>query len=268
MEHASRYPAEGPKTLGSAVTGREAEPMSRVQEYREALWSLSDAERTAYLDAHSNLPGPRGNLELMQAAGDVGHRAWLRELSGSDDEYRAAVGAAGLGGHLRGERGATDPELASLLHRLATDPLWRVREGVAMALQRWGDRDPEAMFDLARRWAEDTDPLVRRAAVAGVCEPRLLHDPSFAAAAVDICAAATRRMCESPAPRGPAERVLRQGLGYCWSVAVAADPGPGMPRFLALADDPDPDVAWIVRENAKKARLRKLLPPDWSSRRA
>jgi hypothetical protein len=47
--------------------------------------------------------------------------------------------------------------------------------------------------------------------------------------------------------------------GYCWSVAVAAAPVAGLPRFQALAARDDPDVAWIVRENSKKARLAKLL---------
>lgn len=53
-------------------------------------------------------------------------------------------------------------------------------------------------------------------------------------------------------------RTLRQGLGYCWSVAVAGDPVTGLEAFAAL-DVTDPDVAWVVRENRKKARLRRLL---------
>jgi hypothetical protein len=48
-------------------------------------------------------------------------------------------------------------------------------------------------------------------------------------------------------------------LGYCWSVAVAADPPNGLTRFIALESTDDADVRWIVRENAKKARLAKLL---------
>ena len=238
--------------------------MGRVQEYREALTRLTDAQRTAYLDEHSGLPGPRGNLELIEAAGDVGSREWLVELSRSEDEFRSATGAAGLGGFVDSPDGTPDPEVLSLLHDRAADHRWRVREGAAMALQRWGDRDPAAMFAVAGRWAEDADPLVRRAAAAGVCEPRLLREAAFAAAAVDVCEAATHVLRRQPRPLNAGERVLRQGLGYCWSVAVAADPAAGMPRFVALARDTDPDVAWIVRENAKKARLRKLLPEGWS----
>jgi hypothetical protein len=54
-------------------------------------------------------------------------------------------------------------------------------------------------------------------------------------------------------------RSLRQALGYCWSVAVAADPRSGLTRFTALESSDDADVRWIARENAKKARLAKLL---------
>ncbi len=76
-----------------------------------------------------------------------------------------------------------------------------------------------------------------------------------------------RRATASLAARPPAERrdpdvrTLRQGLGYCWSVAVAADPVPGLAAFADLesaADDAE--VAWIVRENRKKKRLAALLP--------
>jgi hypothetical protein len=54
--------------------------------------------------------------------------------------------------------------------------------------------------------------------------------------------------------------VLRQGLGYCWSVAVAGDPELGLPAFEELPLD-DPDVAWVSRENRTKKRLARLLNP-------
>ena len=59
--------------------------------------------------------------------------------------------------------------------------------------------------------------------------------------------------------RSPDVRTLRQALGYCWSVAVAADPDAGLDLFLALGDSPDPDVRWIHRENSKKKRLARYL---------
>jgi hypothetical protein len=77
---------------------------------------------------------------------------------------------------------------------------------------------------------------------------------------VAACARATANLLALPAAqrRTPEARTLRQALGYCWSVAVAADPVPGLPAFLALEED-DPDLAWIVRTNRTKSRLRRLL---------
>jgi HEAT repeat protein len=143
----------------------------------------------------------------------------------------------------------------------ATDSRWRVREGVAMALQRLGDADLPRMLDLVADWTRDTHPLVQRAAIAGVCEPRLLKTPQAAARAIETCEVATRSLASRPPSerKDDAVRSLRQALGYCWSVAVAADPAAGLPHFQALAAADDPDVGWIMRENLKKSRLAKLL---------
>ena len=62
--------------------------------------------------------------------------------------------------------------------------------------------------------------------------------------------------------RSPDFLALRKGLGYCWSVAVAALPDEGkayMQRWLA---NPDQDIRWIMRENLKKKRLVRL-DADW-----
>jgi HEAT repeats len=225
--------------------------------HREALRALPRAERTSYLDRHSGLPGPRADLGLLQAAADTGDGEWFEELAASPDEFRAAAGAVGLGRRLADR---PDDRALRLLHALAADPRWRVREGVAMGLQRLGDTDPPRLWSLARRWAADPDPLVQRAAAAGICEPRLLRTPEAAAVAVQVCESITATLAARPAGerRTAGTRSLRQALGYCWSVAVAADPVAGLPRFEALTDDPDPDIAWIVRENKKKARLIRL----------
>ena len=76
-------------------------------------------------------------------------------------------------------------------------------------------------------------------------------------------------MIDSPRPSvtpstvaTPTTRVLRQALGYGWSVAVAADPAIGLPALERWLSDPNPDVRWIVRENLAKARLTRAAP-DW-----
>lgn len=59
--------------------------------------------------------------------------------------------------------------------------------------------------------------------------------------------------------------MLRKGLAYCWSVAVASCPQEGKQRFEYWLDSPDKDVRWIVRENLKKKRLWRM-DADWVTR--
>jgi hypothetical protein len=217
--------------------------MTRADDLR----ALPPDEWDAYLAAHSGLPGPRANLELVQAFAEEATPAQIHRAAGSDDEYLALCGAAGLGRLL-----ADGEDVTAVLRGLAGDDRWRVREGVAMGLQRLGDTDLGRMLNLAASWARDPSPLVRRAAVAGVCEPRLLRDAGAAARALDLLDTVTATL--TPDPDG---RVLRKALGYCWSVAVAALPAPGFDRLDRWAASDDPDVRWVVRENLKKARLSR-----------
>src|SRR5213082_4263405 len=105
---------------------------THTDEYRAALRKLEDWE--PYLKKHSGLPGPRANLELVAAVVEEGDADRLWRLSASRDEFLALCGTAGLG-----RIALLEPEtVMTWLRELASDPRWRVREGVAMALQRLG----------------------------------------------------------------------------------------------------------------------------------
>lgn len=205
------------------------------------------AQWPAFLTSHSNLPGPRSNLELLHAAAEEADFQTLQNLIASRDEYLVCCGVAGLG------RFDAEPQLRA--H--AADDRWRVREGVAMALQRLGDDNLPAMVIICRTWADDPHPLVQRAAIAGICEPRLLRDGA-ARTALELCQRITDSLVARTDRKHPDVRTLRKALGYCWSVAVAADPQTGLPMFRVLESNPDPDVRWIVREDLKKKRLASL----------
>ncbi len=231
--------------------------MSAAATYREALAALDPAGWPAYLDRWSGLPGPRANLELARAVADLGGPDLHDALIASGDEFRTFCGVLGLGAR------AADPVVRERLRQHARDARWRVREAAATALQQLGDTDPAALREIVTAWVADPDPLVQRAAVAAICEPRLLDPPEAAALAIEVCASATASLASrSPqAWRLPEARTLRQALGYAWSVAVSADPTRGLPAFRALDDDhpDDPDVAWIVAQNLRKRRLARLV---------
>lgn len=231
--------------------------MGKVDAHRAELAALDDW--TDYLAANSNLPGPRGNLELVAAAGEEADAARADALVATGDEFSMVCGLVAWGRLL----GEGDDGRGPMLRRYASHDMWRVREGVAMAVQRAGDADPQRAFALMEAWAADpdSDPLVLRAVVAAVCEPRLLADPAFARRALRLVGVATDRLGALPVERrrDPDARTLRQALGYCWSVAIAALPEEGLPAFAALRSSDDADVAWVVRENLKKKRLARLM---------
>lgn len=226
-----------------------------------AVSTSDDAAVIAYLGAHSGLPGPRGNLELMAAFVTAGRPELIRSLVGSDDEYLASCAATGIGRLVIEAAPSERQSLIDLAHDQATDERWRVREGAAMALQWIGDHDPALLRSTVTAWAADQHPLVRRAAIAGVCEPRLLADAATARCALAACATTTDSITALPsaARKDPDVRVLRQALAYCWSVAVAGLPAEGLPMFAELRTNTDADVVWIVRQNLGKTRLKKLL---------
>jgi hypothetical protein len=232
--------------------------MTKVDRYRRELADIPDW--LPYLTENSNLPGPRGILELVAACGEEATEERAEGLVATGDEFATVCGLVALG-RLFGEGGERH---LPVLHSHASDDRWRVREGVAMALQRAADDDPARAFAVCEVWAGDSDPLVRRAAVAAVCEPRLLRDTSYARRALAILTKVTGDLADSPPEgrRNPEVRTLRQALGYAWSVAVAALPEEGLPAFQSLESSTDADVAWVCRENRKKARLKRLIGPS------
>jgi len=228
--------------------------VGKQSDYREVLESLPPDRWVAYLNSESGLPGPRGNIELAEAFADVADPGLIRMCAESPDEYLATCGAVGFGRLLA----EGEPRAGETLRVLASDSRWRVREGVAMALQRLGDANMPALWALAEGWV-DGPPLVQRAIAAGICEPRLLGAPDDAVRALDALDRITVSVSglDSGERRTEQFRVLRQGLGYCWSVAVAASPAEGFGRLERWAAADDKDVRWIVRENLKKARLAR-----------
>lgn len=241
--------------------------MSRRTEESAAYAAASDRE--AYLRTHSGLPGPRGNLELIDVASAATDRADLERWAvlGPDaapentpEVFLVCVGTVGLGRLVA----AGDRSLLPTLRRLSNDPRWRVREAVAMALQAWGDIDVRALVDEMERWAGGS-PLEGRAVMAALCEPRLLGDREIVARTLAILDRLTGSVRDAAIGSASDVRVLRQALGYGWSVAIAADVTIGLPAFEPWLSDPNPDVRWIVRDNLTKARLARVAP-DWVER--
>lgn len=263
--------------------------MSKIDSYRETLQSITDWD--TYLLAESGLPGPRGNLELAQAAAWLADETRLARWRALDPqqapvnnplEFLAFCGVLGLGRLLTGKP-TIDPESAApenpaapisplaLLRAFSADPRWRVREAVAMALQAWGAADLGPFLDEMSAWAAG-NPFEQRAAVAAICEPAVLKFKDapqplrrlrrLRRQIFDILDRITTAFAAAPPPErhGEGYQALKKGLAYGWSVAVAYLPAEGKPRFERWFASPDRDLHWVLNENLKKARLERLDP--------
>jgi len=239
--------------------------MSKVNDYRQILEKLDDWDD--YLRAESGLPGPRGNLELAHAAADLGDRKRFEHFLSFDpgrapvnspDEFLAFCGVEGLG-RLIAEG---QPDLWPTLHACASDPRWRIREAVAMALQRVGRADMETLLDNMDTWVTGTW-LEMRAVAAGLAEPVLLQEEKHILRVLAILEQITTAV-ENAQERDDDFKILRQGLGYCWSVVVAALPAQGKQAMERWLSSTDKDVRWIMKENLKKKRLERM-DKDWVS---
>jgi hypothetical protein len=240
--------------------------MSKIDTYRETLQSLTDW--TPYLLKESGLPGPRGNLELAHAVAQIGNQRQFEsfldipiEQAPTNDPHEFVVFCGVLGlGKLAAEG---DHLQIARLRTYASDPRWRIREGVATALQLVGDRDMPLLLSEMNVWAEG-NWLEKRAAAAALAEPRLLKDADSVRAALKVINSVTSSMVTSVDRVNEDFKVLRQAMGYCWSVVVAALPSEGKPLMEKWFSSSDKDIRWMMRENMKKNRLMKV-DPTWTT---
>jgi hypothetical protein len=263
--------------------------MSRKESYKEHLTDLTneflktgnEENLTKYLTSNSNLPGPRGNLELAEVFADVveknargeSEKLWnlcmkLTQFSpieapvNSPKEFLVFCGARGVG--VLGSSTAFFQKALSRLKELASDPRWRTREAVAMAIQSMIEKQPQKTLKELESWIENDNWLVMRAVAAGVAEPTLLKDKQTAKSAFELHKKIFAKVVASP-ERKPEIKTLKQGLGYSLSVVVCAILREGFEYMRQLVDTQDAGILWIVKENLKKNRLIKNFPEEVAS---
>jgi len=234
--------------------------MSKIVDYRQTLKNLDDW--IPFLKKESGLPGPRGNLELAHVVAELGSKKQFKQfLSFQAEENTPEVFLVFCGVMGLGKLAAHEPKLFDQLREYASDPRWRIREAVATGLQLVGDQEMDLLVKEMQTWSKG-NWYEQRAAAAALAEPRLLKQPKYAQKALQVLDEITRSMENADGSKDEAFRVLRQAMGYCWSVAVAALPEAGKPLMEQWLHSPDKDIRWIMKENLKKNRLVKM-DTDW-----
>jgi hypothetical protein len=230
--------------------------MSKIDAYRQTLRQRDDW--IPFLRKESGLPGPRGNLELAYAVAEEGNRKQFEQfLSFQAEENTPEVflvfcGVVGLG-----KLAPNEPELFNRLCEYASDLHWRIREAVATGLQLAGDQNMTLLLKEMQTWSKG-NWYEKRAAAATLAEPRLLKNPKHAKKVLQLLNEITKSMEKADSSKDESFKVLRQGMAYCWSVAVAALPETVKPMMEKWLDSEDKDILWIMKENLKKNRFRKM----------
>jgi hypothetical protein len=240
---------------------------SKIDIYIEKLKSLKDWD--SYLRAESGLPGPRGNLELAQAFAEIGDEKLIQKYIAIKQEeapensakvFLTFCGVVGLGTLInRGKR-----DYLKALRPFASDSRWRIREAVAMAIQRIGDEDINLALHEAKELSRGNF-FEKRAAAAALCEPRLLKSQAVASAVLEMLDDITTSIVGFKDRGYDDFDVLKKGLAYCWSVAVAACPEKGKKLMEKWIQSEDKNVVRIMKENLKKNRLLKM-DKEWVSK--
>jgi hypothetical protein len=213
-----------------------------------------------YLLNHSNLPGPRGNLELLydfsrHAREDiiVNCLNCIREdTANSPEEFAGMCGILGYAVLNSGNK----ESVISFIRKYASHSSWRIRESVAMAIQ-------EVSVSGLEKTIENLKPMIdgnqfdQRAVVAGLCEPKLLKNEKLNNKILKIMVKLTK-VLDHDNRLDDSEESLRKALGYGWSVVIAASPENGKRNFETLFDLQGKHIRWIMKENLKKNRLVRM----------
>lgn len=251
----------------------------RVQAYREELSKLEDDDLEDHLVENSGLPHPQDlgpgspapeqaqlDLALMHAAAEEApahmFQNWVRrgaKQAPNETPFVAPVVAGTIGlGRLIAEG---DHHHVGTLRSLSSDPRWRVREAVVMALHRVAREDPEHVLEIVEDWSTG-GPVEQRAAVATLAHPLMVEKEDHARRALEALDDVTEALHEARTHDDEGLIALRKALGVAWSVAVAALPREGRARFEAWLAVEDPDVRWVLEENLKQRPMREVAP-EW-----
>jgi len=234
--------------------------MGKVDTYKEILKNLPNWDE--YLLKESRLPGPRANLELLQAVVSVGTEdIFIKYLDfdsinpsiNTPQEFLAICGTVGLGKLIsEGKK-----QFLNNLRYLASDKRWRIREGVAIALQLLGESDINLVLREMEIWRKG-NLLERRAVVATLCEPKLLTQSDTVQQVLGLLDRLTEDLLGISDRKEDNFKTLRKALGYGWSVAVVADPQKGKSIMEKWFSKEDKDIRWIMKENMRKERMNRM----------
>lgn len=222
---------------------------------------LNDKEQLEqFIIKNSNLPGPRGNLELAFAFAEIyddfdALQDWIEITEDQADvnnpkSFLAFCSAVCLGKIYIKKK---DKKLITILKKFANDGRWRMREAVAFGFQIIGENNFDELKKIFSDWIEKSNNLEKRAILVSLAHPPFLNEDNtkFCFEITDIVLNQMDRENDFD--------VLRKGLDFTISVFAAANPKLGF-SFIKKWIGKDKVIDKIMKENLKKNRLVRKNP--------
>lgn len=262
--------------------------MGKKEKHKEDLIALFDDFFEAsnrknildYLIFNCNLPGRRANLELAEAFGDtiihvysinkkdiwelckdMSEMEYNEEDKNSSEEFIPFCGLIGLGA-ISSISSACFLEGLLILKNAAKDTRWRIREAVAMGIQRVLLNKAKNIIKELENWIKEKDYYIWRAVVAGIAEPAIVKNKEVAKKALEIHKRILKQILNIEDRKSESYKKLRQALGYTLSVVVEQIPQEGFEYINQIVKEDDMDIIWIMKTNLKKNRLLKKYPKE------
>ncbi len=220
------------------------------------------AKLEPFITKNSNLPGPRGNLELAFALAEIYEDldVLLQWTTITEDQadvndpksFLAFCAAVCLGKIYTKTK---DNKIITILKQLANDGRWRMREAVAFGFQHIGEQDFDELKALFSEWIKTANNLERRAILVSLAHPKFLNE-----ARAKFCFEITEVIL-TEMDKASHFDVLQKGLEFTISVFTAANPTLGF-RFIEKWIGKDKIIDKILKENLKKNRLTKRNPEE------
>lgn len=210
---------------------------------------------------NSKLPGKRANLELMWQFAQNATAEEINcclsykdyDLNNSPEEFVVMCGVLGLCMMYKSE-----PQIAlSKIEAYANSNSWRVREAAAMGIQELLIIKTKEVLNILDEWSLKNERY-KRCIIAGLCEPKNLENKYILDSAFKYLNMFTNDYNSYTSKLSEDQKILRKALGYAWSVAIVADCNKGKSLFVKLLDSDNKNIRWIVKNNLKKNRLKKI----------
>ena len=231
-----------------------------IRKLKPIIYDPGKLER--FIIDNSNLPGPRGNLELAFALAEIYDDLdiLLKWIKISEDEadvndpksFLSFCSAVCLGKMYTKTK---DQQIIAILKQLANDGRWRMREAVAFGFQHIGEDDFNELKSIFSQWIKESNNFEKRAMLVSLAHPIFLNEEN-SKFCFEIAGIVLNEM-----NRENNFAVLRKGLEFTISVFVVANPKLGF-NFIKRWIGKDKVIDKIIKENLKKNRVVRVYPDE------